>query len=163
MIGLGFYKVCGWLLGHTTMTIKFVEFFIYIKILHVIVKINTVTLEVVPLEFNTLGPSVSPIAGSNPGIQLSVPSGVGSPLFNFLHCPPVLVLHIFFDSEECPEVIWSQIWQLSTMSHHYGLISGEPFTDKRTVMRECIVPVQDPAILLKHFKSHTRYMSSQTF
>ncbi len=58
---------------YTTMTIKFVEFFIYIKILHVVVKINTVTLEVVPLEFNTLGPA-SPITGSNPGIlQPSVP------------------------------------------------------------------------------------------
>ncbi len=45
----------------TTMTIKFVEFFIYIKILHVIVKINTVTLEVVPLEFNTLGPASLPL------------------------------------------------------------------------------------------------------
>ncbi len=43
------------------MTIKFVEFFIYIKILQVIIKINRVTLEVVPLEFNTLGPASLPL------------------------------------------------------------------------------------------------------
>ncbi len=46
---------------YTTMTIKFVEFFIYIKILHIIVEINTVTLEVVPLEFNTLVPVSLPL------------------------------------------------------------------------------------------------------
>ncbi len=47
--------------SHTTMTIKLVEFFIYIKILHIIVKINTATLEVVALEFNTLGPVSLPL------------------------------------------------------------------------------------------------------
>ncbi len=61
----------------TTMKIKFVEFFIYIKILHGIVKINSVTLEVVPPpRVHYTWPSVFPIAGTNPGIlQPSVPSG----------------------------------------------------------------------------------------
>ncbi len=149
----------------TTMTIKFVEFFIYIKILHVIVKIDTVTLEVVPLKFNTLGAASLPLLEAIlEFFNRQCLQGVGSRLFSLLHCPPVLVLHIFFDSGECPEVIWSKIWwRPGTMSHHYGSISGEPYTGKRAVMRGCIVLVQDPAILLKHFRSHTRYTSSQTF
>ncbi len=115
---------------NTTMTIKFVEFFIYIKILHVIVKVNTVTLEVVPLEFNTPGPASLPLLEAIlEFFNRQCLQGVGSRLFNFLHHPPVLVLHIFFDSGECPEVIWSQIWRPGTMPHHYGSISGEPFTD----------------------------------
>ncbi len=146
------------------MTIKFVEFFIYIKILYVIVKNNTVTLEVVPLEFNTLCPaSLLLLEEILQFFNRRCLQGVGSCLFNFLHRPPVLVLHIFFDSRACPEVIWSQIWRPGTMSHHYGSISGEPFTDKRAIMRGCIVLVQDPAILLNHFRSHTLYLSSQMF
>ncbi len=93
------------------MTIKFVKFFIYVKILHVIVKINTVTLEVVNLEFNTLGPvSLLLLEAIMEFFNHQCLQGVGSRLFNFLHHPPVLVLHIFFDSGEYPEVIWSQIW-----------------------------------------------------
>ncbi len=122
------------------MTIKFVEFFIYIKILQVIVKINTVTFEAVLLKLNTLGPASLPLLEAILEFfnRQCIP-GVGSHMFNFLHRPPVLILHIFFDSKECPEVIWSQIWRPGTMSHHYGSISGEPFTDKRAVMRGCIV------------------------
>ncbi len=118
-----FEKVCHgdnlFSVSYTVMTIKFVEFFIYFKTLHVIVKINMVTLEVVPLEFNTLGSASLPLLEAIlEFLNRQCLQGVDSRLFNFLHRPPVLVLHIFFDSEECPKVIWSQIWRLGTMSHH---------------------------------------------
>ncbi len=75
----------------TTMTIKFVEFFIYIKILHVIVKINTVTLEVVPLEFNTLGPASLPLLEVIlEFFNRQCLQRVRSRVFNFLHHPPCL-------------------------------------------------------------------------
>ncbi len=95
----------------TTMTIKFAEFFIYIKILQGHRQNQYGHPRSSSPRVQYTWPSVSPIVGSNPGIlQPQCIQGVGSHLFNFLHRPPVLVLHIFFDSRECPEVIWSQIW-----------------------------------------------------
>ncbi len=73
------------------MTIKFVEFFVYIKILHVIVKINTVTIEVVPLEFNTLGPASLPLLEAIlEFFNCQCLQGVGSRLFNFTIVPQCL-------------------------------------------------------------------------